>query len=85
MNVAVRYLLLARDGADGSALAATPKQRLADAFAQNFDDPQALADTLAELGNTRRWVSEVLGPTADLHALRGFARVGARRARNAFR
>jgi hypothetical protein len=82
MNVAVRYLLLAQDGADGSALGATPRQRIADAFAQSFDDPRALAGTLAELGSTRRWVAEVLGPAADLHALRGFANAGARQARN---
>ena len=83
MAVAARYMLLAQQGADGSSLGGTPRQRLADAFAQNFDDPIVLADTLKDLKQTRRWVSGVLGAGADLQAARGLLAVGARQIRNA--
>lgn len=82
MGPAARYMLLAQQGADGRALGATPKQRLADAFVQNFDDPGALCDTLADFGKTRRWVADILGAGADLQAASGLLRVGARQLRN---
>jgi 2-polyprenyl-6-methoxyphenol hydroxylase-like FAD-dependent oxidoreductase len=82
MGPAARYMLLAQEGADGGSLGGTPKQKLADAFAQNFDDPIALCDTLGDFGKTRRWVGEVLGAGADLQAASGLLRVGARQLRN---
>jgi hypothetical protein len=82
MGSAMRYLMLAQQGADGAGLGATPKQRLADAFAKNFDDPAVLVDTLAELSETRRFVRGELGSTADLHALNGLLTVGSRKLRH---
>jgi len=84
MGPAARYLLLAQQGADGSAASDTAKQRLADAFAENFDDPAALADTLKDLAKTRRWVSERMGQRADWEAAKGLLAVGARQLRNTF-
>jgi hypothetical protein len=75
-------MLLAQQGADGSTVGGTPKQRLADAFAQNFDDPVKLTDTLKDFGKMRRWVSEVMGARADWEAAKGFFAVGARQLRN---
>jgi hypothetical protein len=83
MGVAARYMLLAQDGADGSSIGGSAKQQLADAFAQNFDDPLALCDTLKDFAKTRSWVSEVLGSGSDWQAARGLANVGTRRLRNA--
>jgi hypothetical protein len=82
MGPAARYMLLAQQGADGSTVGGTPKQRLADAFAQNFDDPVKLTDTLKDFGKMRRWVSEVMGARADWEAAKGFFAVGARQLRN---
>jgi hypothetical protein len=83
MAPAARYMLLAQQGADGTRIRGTPKQQLADAFAQNFDDPIVLADTLKDFKKTRRWVSEVLGAGADGEAIKGLLQVGGRRIRNA--
>jgi 2-polyprenyl-6-methoxyphenol hydroxylase-like FAD-dependent oxidoreductase len=82
---AARYMLLAQQGADGNTPGGSAKQQLADAFAQNFDDPNALVDTLKSFGKTRRWVSDVMGSGsgADWQALRGLANVGKRQVRNA--
>jgi hypothetical protein len=82
MGPAARYMLLAQQGADGSSPGGAPKQKLADAFAQNFDDPLVLCDKLTDFAKTRRWVSEVLGAGADLQAASGLLRVGARQLRN---
>jgi hypothetical protein len=81
MGSAMRYMMLAQQGADAAELGATPKQRLADAFVQNFDDPAVLADTLASLSETRRWARSELGLAADLHAIKGLLGVGARKLR----
>jgi hypothetical protein len=81
MGSAMRYMMLAQQGANGTDLGA-PQQRLADAFAQSFDDPAVLVDTLADLSETRRWARGELGPAADLHALKGLLRVGARQLRH---
>jgi hypothetical protein len=75
MGAAARYMLLAQSGSTGRSLGCSPKQKLADTFVANFDDPSGLAETLRDFGQTRRWVSDVLGAGADWHALRGFARV----------
>jgi hypothetical protein len=83
MGPAARYMLLAQQGADGSD-AHSVKQRLADAFAENFDNPAALADTLRDLAKTRRWVSEVMGGRADWEAAKGLFAVGARQLKNTF-
>lgn len=82
MSAAARYMLLAQQGADGREPGCTPKQRLADAFAANFDDPLSLTDTLRDFGKTRRWVSEVMGLRADWEAAKGLLAVGARQVRN---
>jgi hypothetical protein len=83
MTRAARYFLLAQDGADGLAIGSTPKQRLADAFANNFDDPAELADTLRDVRRTRRCVKAQLGARSDWEFLKGFAAVGRRRLRRA--
>jgi 2-polyprenyl-6-methoxyphenol hydroxylase-like FAD-dependent oxidoreductase len=82
MGPAARYLLLAQQGADGTTLGGTPKQRLADAFVQNFDDPLELVDMLRDFGQTRRWVSKVLGKRADWEAAKGLLAVGKRQIKN---
>jgi len=56
---------------------------LADAFADNFDDPAELVDTLSDFGRTRRWVSKVMGTSADWKVAKGFVAVGSRQLRNA--
>jgi Styrene monooxygenase A putative substrate binding domain len=81
MTAAARYFLLAQDGADGLSVGGSPKQRLADAFANNFDDPAQLADTLRDMRSTRRSVKELLGARSDWEVLKGFAAVGGRRLR----
>jgi hypothetical protein len=64
-------------------LGATPKQRLADAFAGNFDDPSVLLDKLADLPRARRWVGEVMGRRSDWEVAKGLFAVGGRQLRNA--
>ena len=83
MTPAARYFLLAQDGADGLRAGSTPKQLLADAFVNNFDDPAELADTLRDMRKTRRAVIDLLGPRSDWEVLKGFAAVGGRRLRHA--
>jgi 2-polyprenyl-6-methoxyphenol hydroxylase-like FAD-dependent oxidoreductase len=83
MTPAARYLLLAQDGADGVRIGGTPKQRLADAFVNNFDDPAQLADTLRDMRKTRRSVIELLGARSDWEVIKGFVAVGGRRLRHA--
>jgi 2-polyprenyl-6-methoxyphenol hydroxylase-like FAD-dependent oxidoreductase len=83
MTAAVRYLLLAQDGADGRTVGGTPKQRLADAFTGNFDDPIQLADTLRDVRKTRRMVAEVLGLRGDWEVVKRLVAVGQRRLRHA--
>jgi 2-polyprenyl-6-methoxyphenol hydroxylase-like FAD-dependent oxidoreductase len=82
-SLGARYVLLAQEGADGRSLGATPKQRLADAFVRNFDDPRELTDTFAHLASSRRWVSGILGRRADWEAASGFAHVVSRQLRGA--
>lgn len=83
MTPAARYFLLAQDGADGQRLGGTPKQRLADAFAGNFDDPAQLVDTLRDVRTARRAVIDQLGARSDWEVLKGLAAVGRRRLRRA--
>jgi Styrene monooxygenase A putative substrate binding domain len=82
MGPAARYMFLAQHGADGTTLGGTPKQQIADAFGQNFDDPAGLVDTLGDFGRTRRWVSKVMGAAADWEAAKGLVTVGGRQLRN---
>jgi hypothetical protein len=71
MGPAARYLLLAQRGADGATIAGSPKQRIADAFAQNFDDPAGLVDTLKDFSRTRRFVAETMGAGTDWEVAKG--------------
>ena len=83
MKAPARYLLLAQEGADGRTLGGTPKQRVADAFAQNFDNPIELLQTFKDVATTRRWVTEIMGGRADWEAAKGLVAVGGRQIRNA--
>jgi len=83
MGPAARYFFLAQRGADGGTVGGTHRQRLADAFADNFDDPAELVDTLSDFGRTRRWVSDVMGTGADWTVAKGLFAVGSRQLRNA--
>jgi Styrene monooxygenase A putative substrate binding domain len=83
MGPAARYFFLAQLGADGSTVGGTSRQRLADAFANNFDDPAQLVDTLSDFGLTRRWVSNVMGTGSDWKVAKGLFAVGSRQLRNA--
>lgn len=82
MAPATRYMMLAQMGADGAEPGATPKQRLADAFAQNFDDPRGLAETFSGFSKTRSWVADILGRGADWEAAKGLATVARRQLGN---
>jgi 2-polyprenyl-6-methoxyphenol hydroxylase-like FAD-dependent oxidoreductase len=82
MGPAARYLFLAQNGADGTALGGSPKQKLADAFAQSFDDPAALVDTLSSFPRARRWVSSTMGAGTDWEVAKGLLQVGGRQLRN---
>jgi hypothetical protein len=83
MGLAARYMFLAQVGADGATVGGTPKQRIADAFSRNFDDPAELVDTLSDLSRTRQWVSSVMGGWTDWEVAKGFVAVGGRQLRNA--
>ena len=83
MKAPARYLMLAQEGADGLRLGGSPKQRLADSFADNFDDPRELVATFADLPTTRRRVSEILGGGSDWEATKGLVAVGRRQLANA--
>jgi 2-polyprenyl-6-methoxyphenol hydroxylase-like FAD-dependent oxidoreductase len=83
MGPAARYVFLAQEGTDGSSLGGSPKQRIADAFAQSFDDPAALVDTLGDFAGARRWVSRMMGRRSDWEVVKGLAAVGSRQLRNA--
>lgn len=80
MGPAARYMMLSQLGADG--IRVSPKQALADAFAQTFDDPATLADVLRDFARTRRWVSGIVGKAADWEAAKGLLQVGVRRLRH---
>lgn len=80
MGPAARYMMLSQLGADG--IRVSPKQALADAFAQTFDDPATLADVLRDFARTRRWVSGIVGKAADWEAAKGLLQVGVRQLRH---
>ena len=82
MGPAARYLFLAQEGADGASLGGTPKQKIADAFAENFDDPRRLCDTLKSFSQTRRYVGDVLGSGSDWEVAKRLLAVGGRQLRN---
>lgn len=82
MAPATRYMMLAQMGADGAQPGGTPKQRLADAFAQNFDDPRGLVETFSGFSKTRSWVSQTMGHSADWEAIKGLAAVARRQIGN---
>jgi hypothetical protein len=63
-------------------MGASGKQTLANAFSQNFDDPAGLADLLRDFGQTRRWVTGIVGKSADWEAAKGLLQVGVRQLRN---
>jgi 2-polyprenyl-6-methoxyphenol hydroxylase-like FAD-dependent oxidoreductase len=81
MSLGARYVLLAQEGADGRTLGGSPKQRLADAFVHNFDDPNELTDTLENLTRSRRWVSSILGRKSDWAVASGLVHVVSRQLR----
>jgi hypothetical protein len=83
MKAPARYLMLAQEGATGTTLGGSPKQRLADAFAGNFDDPVQLLQQLADLPRARRWVNGVIGGRSDWEVAKGLVAVGGRQLRNA--
>jgi hypothetical protein len=82
MGPAARYLFLAQHGADGMTVGGTPKQKLADAFAQSFDDPAEMVDTLGDFARARRWVSGTMGSGSDWEVAKGLVTVGSRQLRN---
>jgi hypothetical protein len=84
MKAPARYFMLAQQGADGATVGGTPKQRLADAFAANFDDPAHLVERFASVSRTRRWVAGIMGGArSDWEVAKGFMAVGGRQLRNA--
>jgi len=85
MRLPARYLLLAQEGADGTTLGGTPKQRLADAFTATFDDPATMVDTLEELRRTRRLVAEIAGTAMGWDVTKRLFAIGARQLRNTLR
>ena len=83
MKAPARYFMLAQEGADGKTVGGTAKQRLADAFAQNFDNPVELLDRFADVSTTRRWIAEIMGSRGDWEAAKGLVAVGKRQIKNA--
>jgi Styrene monooxygenase A putative substrate binding domain len=83
MKAPARYMLLAQQGADGLTLGGTAKQRIADAFANNFDDPIDLLEELTQMPRTRRWVSDIMGQSGDWEVAKGLLSVGGRQLKNA--
>lgn len=82
MTPGARYLLLAQLGADGRRFGGSPKQRLADAFAGNFDDPIGLCDLLQDFPKTRRWASGMMSGKSDWEAAKSLLTITERRLRN---
>jgi hypothetical protein len=58
---AAQALLMAQYGSDGRADNRSAAQRLADAFAENFNDPASLTPVMLEPGRMQRFISETTG------------------------
>ena len=84
MAAPARYFMLAQEGADGTSLGGSKKQLLADAFAQNFDNPVDLLEKFSDVRSARRWVTSIVGAGTDWEVAKGLFAVGKRRFRNAF-
>ncbi len=58
---AVRELLMAQYGSDGREGNTSPRQRLADAFVENFNDPASFTSVMKEGQRTRDFIAETTG------------------------
>jgi hypothetical protein len=73
-------MFLAQSGSTGRPDDASPRQRLADAIAANFDDPARLTDTFFEVDKARAAIRERFGASVR-PVLRGGLKVAAGQAR----
>ncbi len=68
---AARELLMAQYGSDGHPDNASPAQRLADAFAENFNDPASLTDVMLDPRRMRSFIAKTTGGAWPLAVARG--------------
>ncbi|HEV7919953.1 MAG TPA: styrene monooxygenase/indole monooxygenase family protein [Thermoanaerobaculia bacterium] len=72
---AAQEILIAQYGSDGRAANRSGKQRIADAFFANFNDPRTLTPTLTDLPRARRFIAMTSGRPWLWNAARGRAAV----------
>lgn len=75
ITAAAQELLIAQYGSDGRADNDSPRQRIADAFFSNFNDPRELTETLLDVRRARAFIAEVTGRPWLYTAIRGRAAV----------
>ncbi|HEX2123962.1 MAG TPA: styrene monooxygenase/indole monooxygenase family protein [Thermoanaerobaculia bacterium] len=72
---AAQELLIAQYGSDGRRDNDSPRQRIANAFFSNFNDPRELTETLLDTRRARAFIAEVTGRPWLYTAIRGRAAV----------
>ncbi|HEV3485690.1 MAG TPA: hypothetical protein VG106_09805, partial [Vicinamibacterales bacterium] len=72
---AAQELLIAQYGSDGRRDNDSPRQRIANAFFSNFNDPRELTETLLDVRRARAFIAEVTGRPWLFTAIRGRAAV----------
>jgi hypothetical protein len=72
---AAQELLIAQYGSDGRRDNDSPRQRIANDFFSNFNDPRELTETLLDTRRARAYIAEVTGRPWLYTAIRGRAAV----------
>lgn len=81
---AAKELLIAQYGSDGRAENRTPKQRIADAFFENFNDPRLLTSALTDVTMARQVIAKHAGGGWRWNGIRGRAAIAANQVRQKF-
>ncbi|MEZ5670497.1 MAG: styrene monooxygenase/indole monooxygenase family protein [Alphaproteobacteria bacterium] len=72
---AAKEVLIAQYGSDGRPGNASPQQRIADRFFNNFDDPTSFTECLLDPAASRRAIAEAYGRAAGSAGLKGRLRI----------
>ena len=79
LTAPAQELLIAQYGSDGTG--DSPRQRIANAFWSNFDDPRRVTDCFVDMEKSRALISQITGKSWMFSAVRGRAAIAANQVR----